>query len=426
MTQFIPFDSIRTRVVGLLEAPDALPADIPNLFLVRDLFGKVRLSISDTVANDRAVRDGLTTLAAALHEALGVHAYPPDDALLFVDEALLNPLEYAAREIRPGVYWVDRLVTGGNWWTVRAPDNAQGANRFALYSVKGGVGRTTTAAVLAWHLARNGERVLVVDLDLESPGLSSAMLDARGMPAFGITDWFVEDLVGQGDPVLGEMTSSPAWALDLEGDVHVAPAHGREPGEYLAKLGRVYMDTPEAWSTRLERLTRSLENRCDPTVVLLESRSGLHDIAATAVTDLNAQVLLFATDSASTWQDYEILFHHWYSHGLAASIRERLSIVSALTPEIDTGDYLEGFKERSWNLFQEHLYDELGADEDPAADRFAFDLKDEQAPHDPLFILWNRGLAAGASLRDLEQAPVNLAYTEFLRRFGQLVAPRAT
>ena len=122
---------------------------------------------------------------------------------------------------------------------------------------------------------------------------------------------------------------------------------------------------PDAWATRLERLIRSLEHRCDPTVVLLESRSGLHDIAATAVTDLNAQVLLFATDSASTWLDYEILFHHWYSHGLAASIRERLSIVSALTPEIDTGDYLEGFRERSWNLFQEHLYDELGADEDP-------------------------------------------------------------
>ena len=426
MTQFVPFDSILDRVAGLLEAPGALPADIPNLFLVRDLFGKVRLSISDAVTEDRAARDGLTTLAAALHEALGVHAYPPDDALLFVDEALLNPLEYAAWEIRPGVYWVDRLVTGGNWWTVRAPDQAQGANRFALYSGKGGVGRTTTAAVLAWHLARNGERVLVVDLDLESPGLSSAMLDTRGMPTFGITDWFVEDLVGQGDPVLGEMTSSPAWALDLEGDVHVAPAHGREPGEYLAKLGRVYMDTPEAWATRLERLTRSLEQRCDPTVVLLESRSGLHDIAAAAVTDLNAQVLLFATDSASTWQDYEILFHHWHSHGLAASIRERLSIVSALTPEIDTGDYLEGFRERSWKLFQEQLYDELGADEDPAADRFAFDLKDEQAPHDPLFILWNRGLAAGASLRNMEQAPVNLAYTEFFRRFSQLNVPPVT
>lgn len=53
--------------------------------------------------------------------------------------------------------------------------------------------------------------------------------------------------------------------------------------------------------------------------------------------------------------------------------------------------------------------------------RFAFDLDDERAPHDPLPIFWNRGLAAGASLRHLEQAPVMLAYAEFLRRFDQLV-----
>ena len=266
MTQFVPFDSILDRVARLLEAPGALPADIPNLFLVR-------------ICSERYVCRFRTRLPMTGQPGTASRLWPPRCTKRWVfththpmtrccllAKPLLNPLEDAAREIKPGVYWVDRLVTGGNWWTVRAPDNAQGANRFALYSVKGGVGRTTTAAVLAWHLARNGERVLVVDLDLESPGLSSAMLDAQGMPAFGITDWFVEDLVGQGDSVLGEMTSSPAWALDLEGDVHVAPAHGREPGEYLAKLGRVYMDTPEAWATRLERLTRSLEQRCDPTV----------------------------------------------------------------------------------------------------------------------------------------------------------------
>ena len=174
------------------------------------------------------------------------------------------------------------------------------------------------------------------------------MLDAGGRPEFGVTDWFVEDLVGQGERVLEEMTSSPGWSVDLEGDVRVAPAHGRRPGEYLAKLGRVYMDAPAPWATRLERLVSGLEMRCNPSVALLESRSGLHDIAAAAVTDLRAQVLLFATDSPSTWEDYDILFRHWHCLGLADSIRERLSIVSALTPEVDTEGYLRGFRERSW------------------------------------------------------------------------------
>ena len=424
MNQFVPFDSALQRVVRLLEAPGALPANIPDLYLVRDLFGKVRLSISDEATVDDAALASFRRLAVDLHQALGARAYPDQQGLLLVDQCLLTPLKAEAREIRPGVYWADRLVTGGTWWTVRVPNKPRATHRFTLYSVKGGVGRTTTAAVLAWHLAHNGQRVLVVDLDLESPGLSSAMLDARERPEFGVTDWFVEDLVGQSDRVLTEMTVSPTWALDLEGEVHLAPAHGREPGEYLAKLGRVYMDAPEPWVIRLERLIQCLEERCNPTVVLLESRSGLHDIAAATVMDLDAQVLLFATDSASTWDDYDILFRHWQINNLAPRIREKLAIVSALTPDTgDVHDYLARFTERSWTLFQDCLYDE--ASDDLSADRFSFDLNDEDAPHDPLHITWTLGLAAGASLRNLEQTSVTLAYTRFLNRFARRFGFRA-
>jgi tetratricopeptide (TPR) repeat protein len=41
-----------------------------------------------------------------------------------------------------------------------------------FYSFKGGTGRTMALANVAWILAANGKRVLVVDWDLESPGLS--------------------------------------------------------------------------------------------------------------------------------------------------------------------------------------------------------------------------------------------------------------
>ena len=416
---FVPFDVVRPLVIGLLETRGDIPADVGELYLVRDLFGKVRLSVADSLAE--AAQDGLKRFAKDLHRALGVRGYPPEDAVVSVNQALLAPLRETAQVIRPRVYWVERLVTGSNWWTVTDPSTSGNSNRFALYSVKGGVGRSTTAAVLAWNLARNGERVLVVDLDLESPGLSSAMLGSRERPEFGITDWFVEDLIGQGDRVVDSMIAAPPWAHDFEGEVHVAPAHGREPGEYLAKLGRVYMDTPEPWTIRLERLLKCLEARCDASIVLLESRSGLHDIAAATVTDLNAEVLLFATDSASTWDDYDILFRHWQEHELATRIRERLFMVSALTPETDTRRYLDGFVERSWNLFREHLYDETDANDDPAADRFSFDLYEEHAPHDPLRITWNRGLAAGVSLHDLAQIPVSLAYTDFLARFDEIL-----
>ena len=418
--KFVAFDDIAARVKHLLETLEPFPDKIDRLYLVRDLFGKVRISLSDAVEEDKSCRELLQRLASSLHEVLGAHGYPAEDAVLFVDADLLTDLNDVAQEIHPGVYWIDRLVTGRDWWTVGSAGLGRKAVRYTLFSVKGGVGRSTTAAVLAWHLARNGKRVLVVDLDLESPGLSSAMLELDRQPEFGVTDWFVEDLVGQGDRVIEQMMAAPQWAQDFDGDVRVAPAHGRKPGEYLAKLGRVYMDTAAPWTVRLTHLLKRLEADFEPQVVLLESRSGLHDIAAATVTDLDAQVLLFATDSASNWTDYEILFQHWQRRDLARQMRGRLSIVSALTPELDTERYLQGFRERAWDLFRDCLYDDVASSGD-SSDTFSFDLNDEDAPHDPLAIHWTRGLAAGASLRDLERTTVEHAYKQFLERFDVLM-----
>lgn len=94
-------------------------------------------------------------------------------------------------------------------------------------------------------------------------------------------------------------------------------------------------------------------------------------------------------------------------------------MVSALTPELDTARYLEGFRERSWDLFR-HVYDAIPScgDSDEA---FSFDLDDKLAPHHPIAIHWSRGLAAGTSLRALEPTAVPQAYADFLRWFDGLI-----
>src|SRR5688572_14830113 len=40
-----------------------------------------------------------------------------------------------------------------------------------FYSYKGGTGRSMALANVAWILASNGKRVMVIDWDLEAPGL---------------------------------------------------------------------------------------------------------------------------------------------------------------------------------------------------------------------------------------------------------------
>ena len=179
------------------------------------------------------------------------------------------------------------------------------------------------------------------------------------------------------------------------------------------------MEAGEPWTDRLQRLLIQLELEYKPQIVLIESRSGLHDLASATVTDIGAQVFVFATDSESTWVDYQMLFRHWQRYNLATNIRERLSFVSALTPELNTEDYLRGFREQAWKLYSEHLYDEVDPSED-TDDPFSFDIDHDDAPHIPIPIMWTRGLAAGTSLRNLERDAARLAYSDFLETFDNI------
>lgn len=251
------------------------------------------------------------------------------------------------------------------------------------------------------------------------------MLKNDESPDFGIVDWFVEDLVDQGEQILPRMTARARWAHDLRGDIVVAPAHGRDPGEYLSKLGRVFLDRPpngsggpEAWTARLSRLLTALEEQERPDVVLIDSRNGLHDVAAAVVAHLQAHVLLFATHSIANWVGYRLLFDHWRTYNVIQQIRHRLSIVAGLVQPDRAKEYLAGFQERAWDLFRETLYDEVPPGE-PDMDAFSFDLLDKDAPHTPMPIYWNPGLASLSSLRDLGDSVILPAYQHFLPRFEQ-------
>jgi hypothetical protein len=275
---------------------------------------------------------------------------------------------------------------------------------------------------------------MVVDLDLESPGLSSALLPEERRPSFGITDWLVEDLVDNGDAVIADMLATST--LSHDGEIVVIPAHGRNPGEYVAKLGRVWMSkmTPEgqreSWSRRLARLIDALEARLEPDVILLDSRAGIDEVASSCVTDLGARlVLLFALDGAQTWTGYRLLFEHWRNHGVAREVRERLQLVGAMLPDDERRtEYFAALRESSHDLFQSLLYDEIQAGDDGAT-AWTFDELETGAPHYPWAISWNRGFS---TLRSLDQRfemidpnQVELVFGPFLAGLKNAIAGEA-
>jgi hypothetical protein len=339
-----------------------------------------------------------------IQDHLGNHAYPPKKMVLY--EADIESIAIGTRSFPvegfDDVHFIDRLATECDWASI-APVS-KGVPRIVFFSIKGGVGRSTALAVSAWSLAQAGKRVLVLDLDLESPGLSSSLLPAERQPAYGIADWLVEDLVDNGDAILEEMTATSA--LSHDGEIYVVPAHGHDPGEYVAKLGRVWMPKlsangkRETWSQRLSRLINELELRWRPDVILLDSRAGIDEVASSCVTDLGARlIMLFAIDGEQTWSGYRILFQHWRRTRAAQDIRKRLQLVGAMIPETDAAEYFGGLREQAYDLFTEGVYDEIPPGE-VIGDRWNFAKSDVNATHYPWAIRWHRGFTALRSMHE--------------------------
>lgn len=363
-----------------------------EIVLVRDLRGRIRPVLPSNIQG--AV---LTTYRSNLSSKLGVYGFAPERSVLFANEFaesidILNEKRLIRKSNGLDIYLLDRQVIGQDWMRntlARRTTNP----RLTFYGIKGGVGRSTALVNWAWHLADQGKKVLVFDLDLESPGVSSSLLPDTHLPDYGIVDWFVEDGVGQANSVESEMLAVSPLAQGLAGEIQVISAYGKKTGSYMPKLSRCYAEfsgsVSMSWAERLQTLVERMEDEVSPDVVIFDSRAGLHDIAAVLATRMDADTLLFAIDTPQTWKGYSLLFQHWHDHPNVTSFRNRLQIIASMVPETGRENYLQGFKENAWDLFRDNLYDETSSTD---VDSFAFDLDDESSPHAPVPIFWHRAL----------------------------------
>jgi cellulose biosynthesis protein BcsQ len=433
------FDQILPIANEVLMVHHDKVAQLDWLVINRDLNGRVRFIVPEPSREDRLQCADVEAIYQALAERLTSHAYSVDAGILYevsLELAYQGAAHYALDGFN-NVWIVDRVATEANWAQI-APE-IEGVPRIVFFSIKGGVGRSTALAAVAWSLAQAGKRVLVLDLDLESPGLSSALLPPERQPMYGITDWLIEDLVDNGSAVFDSMVATSN--LSHDGEIHVVPAHGAEHGEYIAKLGRVWMPklradgTREMWSARLGRLLQALEERIQPDVVLIDSRSGIDEIASACITDMGANlILLFALEGNQTWNGYRMLFEQWQRAHVADKIRERLKIIGAIVPELDRVSYLDGLRESAYGAFVDTLYDEIAPAKpeaiglaangdrkwrvDDLVEGWNFDEADEGAPHYPWTVNWHRSFAG---LRSLQGRLAIIDAQEMKSVFGPLL-----
>ena len=398
----ILFNNTIRAIAGILAR---LSPNAKDCIVIRDIYGRIRIGVNA----DEQYAQQTEKLFGPDWDKLGVYGKAQGKRVLSRDD-FLDPdsifnstdiLEYRVPDTDLMIRILDRQIVGQNWTRHHHVNGLQELKvpRIVFYGLKGGVGRSAAMAILSYHMASKGRNVLLIDFDLESPGLSGLMLPPDRLAEFGVVDWFIEDAVGQGGEILPRMVSlSPlSQAEGVSGRIEIAAAFGMNEPAYLSKLSRVYADVQvsqgqiERFPERIVRLVRALEEQVTPDIILIDSRAGLHDLAAVSVMSLASKALLFAVDSSQTWQGYRLLFTHWQFHPqIAREVRERLAIVDTLFPETNQEQRAKTFLEHSYDLFSSTLYDEMApGTDDESSIVFNFDPNDREAPHYPLRVRWN-------------------------------------
>ncbi len=242
--QWLTFDECIPRIVDSLLAVYPM-ADFSRLRVVRDMHGRLYLVVPDDWSDET-----LADLRLKLSERLAPYSPGKESGVArcsdtLAGEALFREpsLVYWVRDV--GLQVVERRAMGQDW--VLQPESEHEAHcpRVVFHSLKGGVGRSTAMMLWGRELVRQGRTVLLVDLDLEAPGLGAHMLPVEARPYFGVIDWLVEDLVGNTGPQFPQEMVAESPLAGSPG-LWVAPAVGRSatvyPDNVLAKLARAYLE----------------------------------------------------------------------------------------------------------------------------------------------------------------------------------------
>lgn len=165
-----------------------------------------------------------------------------------------------------------------------------------FYSFKGGVGRSMALANAAVELAKRGRRVLVVDFDLEAPGLDTfdVLHPRKAVP--GIIDFVREYINSDRAPDVKRFMARLPDVGDQGGKLWIMPS-GAQKVTYAAHFNEI--DWAELYDKRdgyllFEDLKAQWEQAVNPDYVLIDSRTGHTDTGGICTRQLpDAVAILF-------------------------------------------------------------------------------------------------------------------------------------
>jgi cellulose biosynthesis protein BcsQ len=298
-------------------------------------------------------------------------------------------------------FWLD--APNKPAWTI--PDDGGVAPVVAFYSFKGGVGRTTALSSFAVLRARKGERVAVLDLDLDAPGVGLLLDPGEISQAsqWGVVDYLLEAPLLERLDLKDYFHVCAREALTGAGEIDVFPS-GRVDSDYLTSLARLDLEPPR-FGTRhpLLRLLEQIRDELHPDWILLDCRAGLSEASGFALSGLAHLTVLLGTTSEQSWEGLRLLIERLGAEQVRKSApQSECLIVQAMVPDDPTvgRSAREHFAERAVEEFERAYYAEDPADPEEDAYWYVRDMDTDDAPHVPVPLSYKPGLAFLRSIDD--------------------------
>jgi hypothetical protein len=460
-------DEARTAaVVALIKWLSGSPES--KAALIDDLYGKYRLIVWPG-------REPLEGMAGKVKEVLAEAAGSYWSGEVWVVTAQTSKLDQqvydgAWEEGRPHpdesrLRIVDRVRSRVAWfgeladppWDVRAEVEHKGPPIVVFYSFKGGVGRTTALAAFAIQRARAGKRVVVIDGDLDAPGIGPlfsvekpGLGDSEQPPAgglaireggderdegqtgvaggggarWGVVDYLLES-PSPGDVELSEYYQSVRDEPIVAGNGEILVfAAGRIDDNYLAKLARLDFDPARKGSTTpWVQLLQRIRKELSPNWILMDSRAGLGEAAGLLLGGMAHLHVLLGTSSEQSWQGIRLILDRIGSgRVLRDKPQAECVLVQAMIPEFHEAavDARAVFLARAEKEFEAHYYSEDPEDSEEDSMWFIRDKAGKDAPHQPVCLSYKQKLA---HFRRLEHVVPELLGEEY-RKLAERIESR--
>ncbi len=214
-----------------------------------------------------------------------------------------------------------------------------------FYSFKGGVGRTQALVNVGVELARRGRRVLLVDFDLEAPGLDTYDLPRPPEPTGGMVEFITDYLATNRAPDASLYMYESVGVGERGGKLWVMPS-GRQDTNYGRMLASI--DWENLYANHegyylFEDLKAQWHRALAPDYVLIDSRTGHTDVSGICTRQLpDAVVIMFFPTDQNLRGLPKIVGDIRAEAESARRKRIHLEFVMSNVPDLDDEDQILG------------------------------------------------------------------------------------